>query len=255
MADSGVKANDPLSAIVVDRNSLDRASIAEVLRDRLALDQTTGGAVHLRGLEVLDPGQKILLFLLLRKAAVLLEISENDGATPSTVTNEVGIPGGTVRRRLPELLGSHHISQHSNGDYFLSNAQVSAAIKELAATPEGESSESRTVRRPKSGNVRKSRRSRTEKAATSLKSTENSKKPVARTGARSPTALVVELRDSGYFKQPRTLSEVQKRLKDKTGHQIPVTSLSPIFTRLLRSGELDRERDPKGIYAYSSKAV
>jgi hypothetical protein len=89
-----------------------------------------------------------------------------------------------------------------------------------------------------------------ESSDTPTKSEPDPRSKPTRKSARSPSALVRELLDVGYFDSLRTLAEVQRRLRDKTGHQIPVTTLSSTFTRLLRSGLVDRERTDDGVYAY-----
>lgn len=71
-----------------------------------------------------------------------------------------------------------------------------------------------------------------------------------RIGERSPRALVLNLLNQGFFDSPKTLADVQKRLKDKSGHSIPVTTLAPLFTRLLRSHTIDREETDAGVCAY-----
>jgi predicted transcriptional regulator len=57
---------------------------------------------------------------------------------------------------------------------------------------------------------------------------------------------------SGFFAEPKGLADVQRRLKDKQGREVPVTTLSPVFTRLLREGVLDRSRNSEGTYEYVS---
>jgi predicted transcriptional regulator len=65
---------------------------------------------------------------------------------------------------------------------------------------------------------------------------------------------VRELVAQGFFDTPKTLAAVQERLKDKQGRDIPQTTLSPIFTRLLRSGHLDRSRNSEGNYEYTASS-
>ena len=74
------------------------------------------------------------------------------------------------------------------------------------------------------------------------------KKPVAT--RFSTTDALRELIKNGFFGEPKALAGVQGHLREKQGRTIKVTSLSPIFTRLLRDGELDRSKNTDGVYEY-----
>ncbi len=50
---------------------------------------------------------------------------------------------------------------------------------------------------------------------------------------------LVDLIEAGFFKEPKDLSAVQKRLAEM-GHVYPVTTLSPILLRRVRGRELRR---------------
>jgi hypothetical protein len=60
------------------------------------------------------------------------------------------------------------------------------------------------------------------------------------------------LLDQEFFKEPRTIREIQDQLAHKRGHQYKVTDLSPTLVRLLRDNRLDRDRDDAGLYRYSA---
>lgn len=65
----------------------------------------------------------------------------------------------------------------------------------------------------------------------------------------SPTGLIKELIEEGYFKsQKRSLSDIQKKLEER-GHIYAQSSLSMPLTRLTRSRELRRIKGKKG-WAY-----
>jgi hypothetical protein len=60
---------------------------------------------------------------------------------------------------------------------------------------------------------------------------------------------IYALVEEGFFKEPRELSEIQKKLKDE-GIVKPTTSLMPPLTRLVRKKILGRNKPPKGKYKY-----
>jgi hypothetical protein len=59
-----------------------------------------------------------------------------------------------------------------------------------------------------------------------------------------PVALIAELIDGGFFKKPKGLSAIKLALEEQ-GHLYPVTSLSPILLRLVKSRNLRRIKDKK----------
>jgi hypothetical protein len=61
---------------------------------------------------------------------------------------------------------------------------------------------------------------------------------------RGPTRYVLELRDEGFFSTKRTLGELRTKLEEG-GHIYPLTSLSPVVTRLVRKRELRRIKEDR----------
>ncbi|MBI3528302.1 MAG: hypothetical protein HY067_10060 [Betaproteobacteria bacterium] len=60
----------------------------------------------------------------------------------------------------------------------------------------------------------------------------------------TPTGLIVDLIDGGFFKKPKELSAIRLALEEQ-GHYYPVTTLSPILLRFIRKRELRRIKDQK----------
>ena len=68
---------------------------------------------------------------------------------------------------------------------------------------------------------------------------------------RRPTVsgLIDELKGEGFFKQPKNLSEIQKRLAD-LGHHYPLTALSgPMQAQCKRRSLRRFKKDKKYVYA------
>ena|ERR1035441_10546751 len=85
-----------------------------------------------------------------------------------------------------------------------------------------------------------------------LKSTPGKPRPkVKATTTTRPTvpSLVDELRTEGFFKQPKTLGEIKKRLAD-LGHHYPLTALSGPMQGQCKQRNLRRfKKDKKYVYA------
>jgi hypothetical protein len=70
-----------------------------------------------------------------------------------------------------------------------------------------------------------------------------------------PQAYVEELVDDGFFKKPKTITEVKAELENR-GHHIPLTSLSGPMQKLCQRRTLRRQKsgdaDTKGMFSYSN---
>ncbi|SRR6266568_112650 len=60
----------------------------------------------------------------------------------------------------------------------------------------------------------------------------------------TPTNLISDLIDGGFFKKPKELSAIKLALEEQ-GHYYPVTTLSPALLRLVRRRQLRRIKDQK----------
>jgi hypothetical protein len=69
-----------------------------------------------------------------------------------------------------------------------------------------------------------------------------------KTDRPSPTERVRLLKEEGYFREKRTLGNVQSELSEK-GHIHAMGDLSPVLIRMTRAGELRRMRE-KGNWVY-----
>lgn len=63
------------------------------------------------------------------------------------------------------------------------------------------------------------------------------------------TAQIHELIEEGFFNNPKTISDLQKKLKDR-GIKKPTTALMPSLQRLIIKKVLDRNKPDKGLYNY-----
>jgi hypothetical protein len=139
---------------------------------------------------------------------------------------------------LRELVERRSISQDTAGKYFISHHQVSAALEQLQMDAPAQAG--RATKSP----VRRARGASKAKKATASKS------PAKQSTGKGPSAAVNKLVESGFFNEPRTLRDVQDRLKRKSGMNVDLPRLSPILLHLLRKGLLDRDQNKDGTYEY-----
>jgi hypothetical protein len=68
---------------------------------------------------------------------------------------------------------------------------------------------------------------------------------------KGPFNFIQELKNDGFFKEKRSLQQVQKKLEEK-GHIYAMTSMSAPLLRLVRKKILGRVQD-KGIWCYVNR--
>jgi hypothetical protein len=261
--------NDPLVELLVDAGTIDKARIAAALKGVVAIDRGSGRVAIQPAFHSLSLQQKVLAYLLGRKVAVLVGVAEVESASAAEVAADTGMRPGSARPTLSALARDHRISKEGSA-YTISSAQINAAIAQIAA-PDGDgeraalrsgsASTTRTRRkrstRPQPAARRVPLKSPTGKAKSkhadvegSRESTAKRKSPKSAANEIGPMKLVEKLIEQGYFDSPRTLRDIQVRLKEKSGYAVKITTLSPNMTRLLRRGVLDREQIEGGKYAY-----
>lgn len=77
-----------------------------------------------------------------------------------------------------------------------------------------------------------------------------SQKPMTRK-AGGPQGYVEEMVEDGFFKKPKTISEVKAELENR-GHHIPVTSLSGPMQKLCQKKVLRRQKPDGKTFSYSN---
>lgn len=70
-----------------------------------------------------------------------------------------------------------------------------------------------------------------------------------RQGFSGLTGNIYELIEEGFFNDPKTISDLQKKLKDR-GIKKPTTALMPSLKLLIIKKVLDRNKPDKGLYNY-----
>lgn len=128
---------DPLTNLLLDAQQIDRALLADALIDILGIDKSSGQIVPKPGFNNLKAKKKVLAFLIGKKAAKLIGVTESESVPSIQLTTEVGIPDGTVRPKLRELLKERVISQDNSSDeYYIADFQIPIAISVLEGEEE-----------------------------------------------------------------------------------------------------------------------
>jgi len=122
---------DPLTHLLLDASEVDRAQLSRALSESLGIDAGSGRVVLKPGFSRLSSRNKLLAYLLGRKVAVLLDKADDEPAAPKEISEETGMPSGTVSPKLRELLRERLVSTTESSEYYVTPAQVLPAIGEL----------------------------------------------------------------------------------------------------------------------------
>lgn len=259
------KDDDPLLALLTDADAIDRKRIAETLAPYGGIDSKRGTLVPTAAFGGLATRKQILVALLAQKVAVLLDKADDDSLTPEELAAVIGAALGSVRARISDLIGEHRISR-VDGRLSVNTATLPQTLAELASTREADSAAAPARTRKRTAGRKRTAKSTSAPAQTESDGDAPAQKTTARkastkatrkrapSGGPGPMELLRDLVDAGYFSTPRSLPDVKEHLRHKQGRAYPSTTLSPAFTRLLRDGVLDREKDAEGgNYRYVEK--
>lgn len=120
-----------LKDLIVSGAELDKKLAAEILAPYVQLDKDKCTIRPTEGWTELSNDQKILVYLLARKAMVALGFDlATEGATASEVVAETGVKSGTAHPALRKLLGNRFIDQSQDKRYFVPNHAI-ARIKSV----------------------------------------------------------------------------------------------------------------------------
>lgn len=121
--------SDPLRELLVDASKVDRQAIADALKERVAIDPSSGRLVLLPAYQALDARRKVLAILLARKAAVLLEVVDTEALANREIAELSGLASGTAAPSVRSLKELRLVDQDENRAYFIANARLFDAIR------------------------------------------------------------------------------------------------------------------------------
>ena len=116
--------SDPLRELLVDKDQLDRELLSKVLKDYLRIDQDSHTVRFTVMSEELTVDDKIIIFLLARKAMMAMELSHSESSKPGEIEKATAIKGGTLRPKLKKMYDKRLIDKDEGGGYFVPDHSV-----------------------------------------------------------------------------------------------------------------------------------
>lgn len=250
-------SKDPLADLLLDADEVDRATLSKAVVGLLGIDSSTGRVVLKPGFASLDTRKKVLAYLLGAKVAVLLAKAESEAVSPIDLARQTGLPKGTVNPKLSHLFDERLVSKTAAGAYYIAPHQIHTAVEELREghreNEEGPKVSSPTKRGP-------ARRRRPAKKSTKKDSGQSDtpevgaegqkKRQRVRSSRTGPRSALRQLAEGEFFKNPRSIGEIQKHLETRRALRFKLQDLSPHLGFLVREGLLDREKNEKKVYEY-----
>lgn len=123
---------DPLEKLYIDKNKIDRELLTYLLIDYINIDKDTLKPVFKSGYKDLKERQKVLVYLLYRRALVTLGDIENSkiGRSPKEIAKVTGINYNSVRGYLSQL-NSLIEKEKAKGGYYIPSYNLSLVKKKL----------------------------------------------------------------------------------------------------------------------------
>lgn len=253
-----------LKDLIAEKGALDEPAIERIVEPFARYDVGTKEIHFLPTFAGLSNKAKILVYLVaLQGWRFVTDDQVPSDARPAEIEAATGIPGGSLRPVLRDLCEKHHISEQDSR-YSIRGATLPVIEAELNA------GEERAVVRHQGPFGRKSAKSTGVGGATAERDeiaagtpsaedeavahgeAKKSRKVGSKTG--NLAATFERWIDQGYFDEPRTLSDVQKRFR-KEAIMVPQTSLPAYFLAAVRKGRLARdevEGNGKTVWAYTT---
>ncbi len=255
-----------LKDLVAEKGSLDEAAIERIVEPYVRYDVEAKEIHFLPTFAGLSNKAKILAYLVaLQGWRFITDDPMLSDARPADIEAATGIPGGSLRPTLRGLCENHHVSE--KGSRY---SVRSTSLGVIEAVLNG--SEERVVvrrqrlplRKPSKGPNSGEATAERNETATDARSADDeavangepkrSRKVGSKTG--NVAATFERWIDEGYFDEPRTLSDVQKRFR-KEAIIVLQTSLPGYFLAAVRKGRLTREEieaNGKIVWAYTTDA-
>lgn len=242
-----------LKDLVAEKGTLDEAAIERIVEPYVRYDVHAKEIRFMPAFAGLSNKAKILVYLVaLQGWRFVTDEPMQSDARPADIEAATGIRGGSLRPVLRGLSENHHISEKGSR-YSVRGTSFPVIETELNG------GEERVVVGRQRPAARKSAKRTSEGEAVmdtdetaADAETKKSRKLGRKTG--NVAATFERWIDEGYFDEPRTLSDVQKRFR-KEAIMVPQTSLPSYFLAAVRKGRLTRdevEANGKTVWAYTT---
>lgn len=135
--DVSLMSDDSLSKLIVSNDDVNREILAEVLSPYLRLSKDTSEVIYQPAFSKLRNAQKILVFLLARKAAKSLGLPvDREEASPTEISRMTGVNYDSVKPTV-SALAKKHILQKAGDSYFVANHAI-FNVKEMLVRKGGD---------------------------------------------------------------------------------------------------------------------
>ncbi len=125
-------SQDPLEKLVVAQEDVNRNLLADVLAPYVQISKGTGEVIQLPSFSKLTNAEKILVFLLARKAAKTLGLAQvREGASPKEISGMTGVNYDSVKPTVSALAKKHFLQKE--GEYYFVPNHAILHVKEMLA--------------------------------------------------------------------------------------------------------------------------
>lgn len=133
-----MSSEDPLEDLYVDKDQLDKERLTNVLQSYVGIDQESGEPHFKKPYHNLSSKEKILVYLLYRKAARALgQLTEDEvGVTGKDIAEETGINYNTLRGQLSKI--DLVKKEKKKGGYHIPTVNLVPAMEEVEEEDENE---------------------------------------------------------------------------------------------------------------------
>ena len=230
-----------LRDLTMAKDSISEQEIENIVQDYFRYDPDEGVIVLLPPARALSNRALVLGYLAaLRGWPFVIEREVSVEATPAQIEAVLGIGGGTLRPILKSLKEAHFVVVKGR-NYSLRPSAFHLVANEVkggsAAVPgNSHAAAAKASRSPSKASARKKSNSRSQGAGT------------------ESSSLFAGWLGSGYFAEPRTLSDVHERFHDE-GKIVPMSSIPSYLLKAVRKKQLRRKKQKVGskfVWVYQS---
>ncbi len=128
--------SDPLEDLFVDGTEVNRKLLAGLLKNYIVIDKDSHRPIMLGGFNNLSVKQKLLVFLLYKKALLVTGKinTENEPQKPKTISKETGVDFDSTRSYLSQLRSKGFIDKVKGGSYFVPGHALVKIAEELKSS-------------------------------------------------------------------------------------------------------------------------
>lgn len=126
-----ITKDDPLKNLYVDKDEVDRMRLFHSLKNYIGIDKRTGDPVFLEKYYELKDKNKIIIYLLYRKAAAALGELKDLGMSIRDISKELNMDYDSVKEKVNEI--SCIERDKNKGKYYIPGCDLESAIEKLGS--------------------------------------------------------------------------------------------------------------------------